>query len=407
MYRKCLVFLFIISFAASCGGGEADLSNGSSSGKENKIMETSLYPVLYADRRKSSYMDLSSSAKGIIGWSKLLNEDTTAPFNASALLMTDKHIVIYSDDEIQGLSIDGKKLWTREYWPSSPVSIFADRVYYRKPDQINELGAALLGGGAMEKQMYILNSTENSYPFYIEPFKDDFIAVSFDRIARSQGPSRMVVYRKPYEEMEYAWISEIEGPPALLPLDISELEKLVIFSETEIIVFNSITDGDDGDVYKRFDKPVTEINACSADKEGHLYILSGDDDKLTLTVISVAGETEWQWSAPMPGANLPESRPPILGVENKVHILTDDSVFTVKAGELLWTLGDYGQAVNYGTALSDGTLLIVAGNQLYRLADNGEVMFRVTLDYQITAPPVIDADGNIYVVSANAVTQIK
>ncbi len=407
MRRICLLLSLVVSLAVSCGGGETNKSEGSGPGKENKIMETSLYPVIYADRRRSSYLDVSSHARGVIGWNKQLNDDTTSHFNPKAILMTDKHMVIYSNDKILTLSIDGKKLWEKEFWPGSPISIFGDRVYFRKPDQINELGAMFLVGGSIEKKMIILNSTESSYPFYIEPLADDFLAVAFDRIGRSQGPSRMVVYGKPYEESEYAWVSEIEGPPALLPIHIPELEKLVIFSRTEIIVFNSRVDSDDGEIYNRFDNPVDEINACSADSEGILYLLSPDDDKLTLQAVSIDGEAKWTWSVPMPGANLPESRPPILGLENRIHVLTDDTVYTVKDGKLLWKLGGYGQAVDCGTALSDGTLLIAAGNQLYRLADNGEVMFRVTLDKQITAPPVVDTDGNIYVVSPNAVTQIK
>jgi len=71
----------------------------------------------------------------------------------------------------------------------------------------------------------------------------------------------------------------------------------------------------------------------------------------------------------------------------------------VKDGNLLWSFEAKEGNFASGTALADGSILIVEGNKLHRLDAQGNSLFVVSVDEPIVTPPVVDISGQIYVAS--------
>ena len=79
----------------------------------------------------------------------------------------------------------------------------------------------------------------------------------------------------------------------------------------------------------------------------------------------------------------------------------------VEEGKCLWQHEIKGEAVRSATALADGSLLVAAGKTLIHLDPAGKLLFLVAVDKDITAPPVVDAEGGIYVAAGALLVKIQ
>jgi hypothetical protein len=164
-------------------------------------------------------------------------------------------------------------------------------------------------------------------------------------------------------------------------------------------------DANTGDEVSRHPYLIAPVGCC-ADTSGNLYMLGAPEGKNTLVMMSAAGQEVWRWEDTL-SAPVKSGQRPILGTANRVFLLMGTSVIALTAGKQDWSFETEGASPGYGTALADGSLLVTAGNMLYRLDSGGNAVLEADAEAGILTPPVIDADGSIFVATATELLRLK
>jgi hypothetical protein len=397
-----LITLFFISGA--CTGGE--VSKHKQIRKEPVNAMAQIYYKEFADSRRSSSIDLGSSAKGELAWEKPLYDSTEEPFVPKVLLSGPGYLFAYSDSLLRAYSADGVRLWTEKTRFDSPIAVHEDKVYFRRAkDQINLLAARALDGAAIAGEIYLLNTLDHAYPILIEPVDDAFYALCRYQIGPQDGPPYMIAYKKEYSTKEYIWAAGMDDSPSMPPLLIPELDRLVVFGIRSTTVFNTMAKEDKEQV-AHFDYPLEKLFASSADAQGNLYLTGLDKGSLVLLSLGLDGKENWRWTGTYRPQLMNVAFPPVIGKDGLICLVTGASLKGIKAGQVVFDFVADKEAVNYCTSLADGTLLVAAGKSLYRLDADGKQQFRVVLAETIVAPPVIGSDGSIYAVTTKSLVHI-
>lgn len=376
-------------------------------GKENNRMMSNIYPVIYSDYRRSSYIDLHSSAIGEIGWEKALNKESAPPFTPKGILMAEEQLFIYSDRKILSFNFEGEKLWDKEMRVGSGVWLDGDKVYFRKRDSIDELDRLFFNGDKAESKIWILDSDEECNPVFIEPLVNKIFVLSLCIPPPEQGTPMSIFYSKEFDSEDYIWVTNFDGESPNPPLHIAELNRFVVFSENEIITYNDLTYSPDGEEKSRFDLPVAELRGSSADKDGQLYLLGIEKNQWVLVCCTLEGEEKWRWSGTKSPSIFQSIQAPIIGVERNVHIVNARSVLTINGGQQVRQYNSENEFVRFCSSLADGSLLVSANRTLMKLNPQGFSDFEIPFEDQLFTPPVIDPNGNIYTASSTKIFQIK
>jgi outer membrane protein assembly factor BamB len=389
-----MVVLFL-AFGMGCTGAGSDKSQEFKKG--NNVMNKNTYPVIFADAQRSSFIDITSPAEGFLTWKKFFDEEDQKPLNPRSILTGGVNIFVYSKDSILCYNTDGEKLWSVGIRESSPVSLFDDRLYHRKIEAIDELAALSFNGRENNTTIWILASDNACSPLYIEPMDKEFLVLSLCTAPPEQGQPAYIVYRKKYQTEKYIWSIRLSGRPAAPPLHIGGMERLIVFSESDIMVCNAATDNPEGEIIYRFEYPAGEIINASADKEGSLYIFSKEGDAVFLTALASDGTEKWRYDAEVSAESQVSQQPPVIGVGGLVHFPTGRTLKTIRDGEVIGEFTIEERAIDYCSALADGSVLIAAKNSLYRTDADGNKLFGLLFDHEIVVPPVADAGGHVYI----------
>ena len=97
-------------------------------------------------------------------------------------------------------------------------------------------------------------------------------------------------------------------------------------------------------------------------------------------------------------------QPPIQAGGGRVYVLSEQKVLALENGKLIWTYAAEG--LRHGTVLEDRSLLITAGKSLQHVGSNGAKIFSINTADDILSPPVVDAEGHIYVATSKQVLRI-
>jgi len=386
--------LFLV-FGIGCTGADSDKTHELNKG--NNGMNKNTYPVIFADAGRSSFIDITSASEGFLTWKKFFDDDEEKPLKPRSILIGGANIFVYSNDAVFCYDADGNKLWTKAIREGSPVSIFDDKLYYRKIEAIDELTAIEFNGRELDQTIWLLASDNACSPLYIEPLDKEFLALSLCTAPPDQGQPAYIFYRKKYETEKYIWSDDIGGSPAASPLHIGESERFIVFSDSEIIIYNAAAENPEGEIVGRFSYPAGKIVAASADKEGGLYILSQEGDINFITALALDGTEKWRWTAGPASKEQMYKQPPVIGLDGLTHVPVGRTLKTIRDGELIREFTVKDNIIDYCTALADGSVLIAAKNTLYRADADGNKIFGLLFDHDIVTPPVADAQGHIYI----------
>lgn len=372
-------------------------------------MNMNPYPVIYADFMRSSFISVSPSAKGAVEWTMALRSKDEPPFRPLAILVAERHFVVYSTKSAVASTLQGKRIWEKAIRAESPVAVVQDKVYFRKPEKVDELSQVFFDGREVPGKLKILEADQACQPLYIEPLAGQFLALCRCQPPPEQGPPMSVFYAKPYEAMDFTWVRNVPGAPRLLPLHIPELQRFVVFSEQDVIVCHSMTARPAGEEIARFVYPLKKVISCSADKSGLLYLAGEDGETRVLKALTLGGEEKWSWSRPYtpPPIGASAEIPPIVGAEGVVYVVLGSSVLGIKDGRLVREFEVKDAQVKGCSALADGSLLVAAGRILVLVDERGGERFRLDLGEEILTPPVVDLEGRIYVGLSNTVVKIR
>lgn len=399
---NCRLFIYItgLVFVVGIGCTGAGSGNNKDLNKENNGMTTNTYPVIFADARRSSFIDARSESEGFLTWKKFFHDDSKVPFDPRAILIGDKRVLVYSGDMIIEFDSEGKRLWSKPIREGSPVSIRNDQLFYRKIDAIDELAAVDFNGRDVQQTMWILESDNACNPVYIEPLDKDFMALCLCTAPPEQGRPAFVFYKKKYETEKFIWVDNIAGRPAAAPLHFTDNERFVVFSEAEIVTYNAATAKSDGEIIARFPIPFKEIISCSGDNNGLLYILGKQDNQIFLAALAPDGTEKWRFKIDGGIAEVLSKQPPVVGLDGLIHVPAGRTLKTIKDGKLIREFTIEERTIDHGTALADGSVLITAKNTLYRADASGKKIYGLLFDHDIVTPPVVDAQGHVYIATA-------
>ncbi|RLB98667.1 MAG: hypothetical protein DRH90_21570 [Deltaproteobacteria bacterium] len=362
------------------------------------------YLRLFADTCLSSFIDFNSSSKtGEVVWEVKINEDKEPAFDAKVILAADNFLVVYSSKQIAVFSSQGKKLWVEEYIAGSPVSIYANNIYFRSPKtEEDRLSAIHLGGTAVEAEMILLDTFESAQPVYIEPMTDGLIAACAYATGSEEGPPETVFYKKQYDTRDYLWVSSFFGYSNSLPLHIKTVNRFVIFGGTKVMVFNSAPKDVEEEV-ANFSLPLDMLLTASADQNGILYLLGTSGRRIVIVALTLDGRELWRYEKIPYGGDRSNLQPPMVGIDGLIHVAVGTTMTTIKAGKLVRTFRTDSGPIGYVTALADGAVLISSNRTLYQIDSNGKRVFKAELTVPIVAPAVLTETGNVCVITSNTI----
>lgn len=396
------------SLLACCGCSWAGENGGADSQEGKGRMSSYLYPVMYSDGGRSSAIDASSGSRGVVEWAvDLIPQGVDRRLEPRAVLSCNDRLVVQTDRLLIAFDPGGKRLWEREIWPGSTVWAYGGSIYFRKPDELSELGALSLEGEVIDRPMPILDCDESASPLFIEPQADGFLALSVVAVAPEQGASYLKFYRKHFEEKTYDWVGSAKGRAVLPPLHLSRIDRLVVFAANDILVYDSATENMNGQEVTRFPYPMEKLNACSATSDGTLHFSGSTRGKSELIAVGSDGKVGWRCDKLGPAGQISSRQPPILGSDSTAFVTIGNSVTKVRDGEVEWTFSTEGPPISFGTALADKTLLVTAEHVLIRIDSEGREVFRVDLESTILTPPIIDRSGNVYVATADRLVKVS
>ena len=370
-------------------------------------MDISLYPVIFADTRRSSFINTTSLCEGKISWQKNLADNDELTFYPRAILISGNLIFAYSNDFIAAFNTNGIKKWTRNIRPGSPVSIDNNLIYYRNPEAYDELSAVTFDNKTEDKKMWLLESDDACTPLYIEPLESSFLALCQCISPPEQGKSMFLYYKKEYTTENFTWVENIYGRTQIPPLHFTESDHFVVFAPGEIIIYNSAAKKNGDNIINHFQYPLKTIISASGDKDGVIYLFGENEDRLVLSAMDQTGKERWNWLGPPKSFSLKFKQPPIIGVNNSIHLIIGTRVITIREGQILNEYSTGNEQIDYCSAIADGSIFISADNWLYQIDSNGLERIKIQIDDKILTPPVIDSEGNVFISTSNKIIKIK
>jgi hypothetical protein len=319
------------------------------------------------------------------------------------LLIWEGHVVVSNFQTMTVFTNDGNRLWERAMLLGSPLAAANGLIYYENKqlelDAVNPGNELVLDSAPLPAVM--------NHDFRVTmlwPRMEDFINVIFWPGHEPEEKPEMFVRKTLFGEDMGRWGGQYEAMQQLSPLFIPELQQLVLSIYKQEVMCIDI---EQETTMPRFKIPLDELSDWSADNEGTLCILGYQGANKVMLALSLAGEEKWRWSDIETPDRWVPAQPPIHSGNQRVYALSDSRVLAIEQGNLLWQYKVKNGIAKRGSSLADGSLLVSAGKTLIHLDSTGNERFLVSLDNEILTPPVVDADGNIYVATATHLVQIK
>lgn len=383
------------------------------------------YPTAHASPRRDGAIPVVSTSAGAPGWSAPLGiADLGA---APSLLVWEDRLVAVGLTDVAVFSPAGKRLWHRSRRPRSPVVVDSRRLYLPtrtltldaiEPTNVPAFSdASLPGVRADSYDLRLLWPLENEYVAAISDPNP-----RYDEESSAPPPQPRVFGRRvEWGEEMAAWAGSAVGKERLSPLFVPERHRLV-FGTTEIIVAD--LRGSEKE-FARFPQPFAEPVGWSADADGTLAILGVVKGHDAIVALDLEGKRVWEYADPEAGDPWLSGQFPIRAPGGRTYAFTSTYVRAFEQGKPLWSFDVRREELRlplqpastekprfeapprYGTALADGAIVFTAGHTLRKLDAAGRLVFAVNFESDILAPPVADAEGNLYVLTATHVVQVR
>jgi outer membrane protein assembly factor BamB len=404
--------------------------------KGDPMTTDSLYPTAFSSPRQDSHMPSVARGSGQLLWSRELGMKRSG--GRLDLLLFGSSVVVSQAASFALFSADGGKIWEQDKQPGSPVVIANGLGYFTTAGlMLNAVDAA--GEWRMRGTSLPAVLTKEHVLMLLWPRKDDYItAVDMPDPRYDLSDDAAAVYdphinvaRSTYGHRTSDWVNEFYGIVSLPPLFVPETSHwLVAQSKTEVTRVDLST-LDSGDTPARSRIPLDKAQAWSADTAGGLVVAGTSGGAKALVKLDVRGAETWRWTDPQEQDAWATTQPPIRGNDGRVFVLTDGRVLAIDLGKLAWQFDAGSDALRHGaseddgsfivkdgrllstfrlahgTALGDGSILVVGNRTLFLVEADGRKRFQRQLPSVIVSPPVVDAEGNIYVATATQLHKIR
>lgn len=399
--------------------------------KEMALSTSSLYPVRFGSPRRDSQQSAVTRAQGQVEWSQALHLPAgTIP---RAVLHWGNAIVVDSGETMQRFGTNGPLQWSREKLPAAPLVIGNDKAYF--VTRLSSLEAVDSANTVQLSEVPISGLATAEFTLLLFwPQALDFVASAYmadptyDEEAVDQPTPQplLLADRTVYGKVLPVWHLSQDGELRLPPLyNPDRAEWLVAYDNVQIVNVAS------GVNVASFRQPVATPLDWSVDAAGTICITGYTGNHKVLTALSAGGEPRWSWTDHDDDDRWAATQPPVQSATGRVFVLTQGRVLAFDAGKLAWSYDARNESLRHGalsgdgsfevrddrllstaklrhgTALSDGSILVTGNKTLRHIDANGRRIFTVSLPNDILTPPVVDADGNIYVATALQLFKIR
>jgi hypothetical protein len=368
----------------------------------------STYPVVFASPRRDSAIPATTSARGDVAWKTTIGLTMPRP---PAVLTSTGHVVLVAEANFALFGPGGKRLWTREKQSGTPVVVAGGLFYYKSRKLFLEAVDAD-NGPVLQRSPFPWAMAPETQVGLLWPRENDFVAAAYwpgdDEVAEGDAPDtplqppQVTGLRNRYGTTYGDWGTTVEGRPKLPPLFAPDLNRMALAVDEAI----RLDIGEEREL-SRFKLPLEQVTDWSVDSR-EIYALAGyEAGKKVLLSLSSEGAELWRWTDAENADRWSGGQPPIRAGKRRVYALTEKRVLAVEKGRLLWQHDAEDGTVRRGSSLEDGSVLVTAGKNLLHLNAKGRLLFSVDVGDEILSPPVVDAQGSIYVATASELVQIR
>ena len=385
------------------------------------------YPALRAGPRRDGAIQAAVSAKGAVAWSvDLATPDRRPP---RFLLVWEGNVVVETPAGLTVYSREGKRLWDRRKQEGSAVAVGNALLYHENADCL--LDAADLKGKLAVKDAELPGVANDDFGVLaLWPREKDFLMVAtYGGKPPGQDP-QVIVRRSLYGQRICEWGYGISGVQSLPPLFIPEKE-LMLLAFDGVLPLDIKTQAQDRvvtqeappeqfpqkggpDVITRrtpdvpgLKLPVDRPVDWCADPQGDLLVLGHQGEDKALVCMSLVGQEKWRWVDRGASDDWAADQPPVRGAGRRVFALTSRRVVAIEDGKLAWQYEFKDASPHSASSAADGSLLVTAGKSLVHLDPAGKPLFTLPLDQDILTPPVVDAQGGVYVATASRLVKVR
>ena len=396
-------------------------------------MTTSSYPILFASPGRTSTLNATTPAKGILGWSQLIGTTSSPEWPPTVLVWGDWPVVV-TPTHLTVFDSQGARLWTRERQIGTPAAVAGGHLYFKGKhrfiDAVDSRFQPVLNQAPFPGAM---SAAVRVSLFW--PREADFIAVlqvpGDGEVPEGSPPDTVLaqpyttLLKNRYPTTYGDWRIDLPGELRLPPLLLPERHVMAV-ANTEVVR----VDIERFEELSRFPLPLPDLVDWSVSAD-EVYTFTGYEKKhKTLLAVTATGSVLWLWTDTADTDRWAAQQPPVRASGGRIYALTDGRVLAFEKGQLLWAFDARDAALKHGakvdegsfeikdgrllargklrhaSALADGSLLVTGNRTLHHLSPTGRVVFQVTIDEDILSPPVVDGEGRIYIASASRLMRI-
>lgn len=368
-----------------------------------------IYTHYYANSRHDGFINAVANCTGKIAWEYVIPAEPDKFIEARLILLGDNFLIVDAMTEI--LCLDDKRnlLWRRDKYYGSPIVIDEGLIYFQSPARKDRMEAVDFQNNMIISDFVIFEIIDGSFLRLFEPAKEGLIAnVQYSGIPEVSA-DQFIVYRTDKEGYGYDWSKRyLNDYIRLIPLVNFDAGFVLTSNSKDVLIFDIVSNAGDTEPKHTFPLPsASEDIFVSSGKDGLIYFSYCERDKIVLKCFNPKGTEIYEATAPEKFYNIDKIiAPPILANDN-IYLLSAYNLVCFKDTKLLWQKTADGFAYSHATALSDNSILVAQENILSHFDSNGKELFSSKLDDKITAPPVVNAKGRVFVCSKSKIISLK
>ncbi len=317
---------------------------------------------------------------------------------------------------------DGKEIWANKKALSSPIIIANDHLYFQAPSRfLQAVGSA--GETILDKAPFPGAMGSRPEVNFMWALEKELIAVMQDTApaerSRSKhdgdeeqeidlSPNKIVVIKNRFEITYGDYHKHYKGKLRLKTLFHPVTNELLLTAGQQVILLNIKTEKEIAQFLLPIETPIDWSLGKSQDSKDMLVALGYHEKSKVVIAMDIsaknAGQKFWQWTDSDVTDKWSPVQPPIQAKGGRVYALSEHKVIAIENGKLIWSYA--ADALRHGTVLEDRSLLITAGKSLQHIGANGEKIFSINTTDDILSPPVVDAEGHIYIATSKQVLRV-
>ncbi|MFH1197539.1 MAG: hypothetical protein V1720_17705 [bacterium] len=368
-----------------------------------------LYTHYYANSRHDGFINAAANCTGKVAREYILPAEPDKFIEARLILASDNFLVVDAMTEIFCLDDKQNLLWRREKYYGSPIVISNGLIYFQSPARKDRMEAVDFQNRMIISDFVIFEIIDGSFLRLFEPTKEGLIAnVQYTGMPEVSS-DQFIVYRTDRESLGYEWSKRyLNDYISFLPLVNFEAGFLVTSNSKDVLIFDIDSKAGDTEPKNTFPLPSSSEDIfVSSDKRGLIYFGYCGREKIVLKCFDSSGKEIYETTAPEKFYGIDKVIAPPILANDYIYLLSAYNLVCFKNTKVEWQKAADGFTFSYATALSDNSILVARENILSHFDSNGTLLFSINLDDKITAPPVVNEKGRVFICTKSKIISIK